>query len=171
MTVERPNLDRMWETWIQIGPREGLTINMLHESVRNKIHPMISDLESRKVVNWYHFLFHPYPSDPNNAYFHVRFSVLENIDKVDDMGLPSYCVSTQKIGPIRDIAGIDRTLIEIEEAWRLIGKQSEWVIDFVRVHNEGIPIAQFLQFMHFFMNMMGLGHRAILMDGSTQRSF
>jgi len=50
---------------------------MLHESVRNKIHPMISDLESRRVVNWYHFLFHPYPPDPNNAYFHVRFSVLE----------------------------------------------------------------------------------------------
>jgi len=164
----------MWETWIKIGPGNSLTSDMFQESIRNKIYPMVSDLENRKVINWYHFLFHPYPQDPNNGYFHLRFSVSENIKEVDDIELPPYCVSTKKIDPIRDIGGINKTLIrneEIEEAWRLIGKQSEWVIDLVRVHKEEIPIAQFVQFMHFFMNMMSLGHRSKLTNGSTVWSF
>lgn len=131
---------------------------------------MVSDLENRKIINWYHFLFHHYPQDPNNGYFHVRFSALEDIKKVDDMRLPSYCVSTQKIGPVKDISGINKTLIrneEIEEAWRLIGKQSEWVLDLVRAHKEAIPIAQFVQFMHFFMNMMCLRNKSVLTNGIT----
>jgi len=151
-----------------------LTSNTFQESIRSKIYPMVSDLENRRIIDWYHFLFHPYPQDPNNGYFHVRFSVLDDVKKGDDMKLPSYCVSTEKIDPITDIGGIDKTLIrneEIEEAWRLVGKQSEWVIDLVRVHKGEIPIDQFLQFMHFFMNIMSLGHRSKLTNGGRVLSF
>jgi hypothetical protein len=69
--MEKPNLDRMWETWIKIGPVNSLTSNMFQESIRNKIYPMVSDLENRIIINWYHFLFHSYPQDPNNGYFHA----------------------------------------------------------------------------------------------------
>ena len=73
-----------------------------------------------------------------------------------------------KVGLVENIAGINKSLLkneEIEEAWRIIGEQSEWIINLVNIHKEDIgwvPITQFVQFMHFFMNMMGLGHRAAL---------
>jgi hypothetical protein len=162
--MERPDLDRMWETWIKIGPSSNLTQRMLWESIRNTIYPIVSDLEKRKIIDWYHFLFHPNPHDPENAYFHLRFSVPENVREVRDMALPSYCAWPEKIAPIKNIAGIDERLLigeEIEEAWRLIGEQSEWIIDLVRTHKQDIPDVQFVQFMHFFMNMMGLGMRSI----------
>jgi hypothetical protein len=174
--MEKPNLDQMWETWVKIGPKVGSTLKMLQDTIRNKIYPLVSTLKKRKIINWYHFLLHPYPRDPNNGYFHIRFSVIGNIKKAEDLGLPEYCVSTKKISPIRDISGINRALLineEIEEAWRVIGEQAEWIIKLVNIHreDEGIPIDQFVQFMHLFMNMMGLGHQAKILVGSKVFSF
>ena len=170
--MEKPVLDQMWETWVRIGPRAGLTLKMLQDTIRNRICPVVSHLEKKKVINWYHFLLHDYPRDPSNRYFHIRFSVIGNIKRAEDLGLPEYCVSTEKIAPIRNIDGINRALLkneEIEEAWRIIGEQSEWIINLVNIHREdieGIPIGQFVQFMHFFMNMMGLGGKARISLGS-----
>lgn len=164
--MEKPDLSRMWETWVRVGPNSGLTHRMLQDSIRNKIHPMVSRLQEQGTINWYHFLLHPYPKDPANAYFHVRFSIKKDIETVDDLNLPEYCVPPEKTGPLRNIAGINRALLrneEIEEAWRIIGEQSEWIINLINIHKEDagwISIDQFVQFMHFFMNMMGLGHRA-----------
>lgn len=168
--MEKPNLNQMWETWVKIGPRASLTPKLLQSEIRNKISPMISRLKNKKIINWYHFLCHPYPKEPNNGYFHIRFSVIRNIERVDALNLPEYCVSTKKIGPLRKIVGIDKVLLkneEIEEAWRIIGEQSEWIINLINIHKEDVgwvPITQFVQFMHFFMNMMGLGHRATIIS-------
>jgi len=170
--MEQPNLDQMWETWVRIEPKAGSTLKTLQDTIRNKIYPLVSSMKKKKIINWYHFLLHPYPRDPNNGYFHIRFSVIGNIKRAEDLGLPEYCVSTMKINPIRDITGVNRVLLKnekIEEAWRIIGEQAEWIIKLVNIHREdieGIPIDQFVQFMHFFMNMMGLGHQAKILVGS-----
>lgn len=172
--MEKPNLDQMWETWVRIGPRGNLTLKMFQDAIRNKIYPMVSRLKKEKKINWYHFLFHNYPRDPNNGYFHIRFSVMRNINKVDDLNLPKYCFSPKKVDPIRNIDGINKALLkneEIAEAWRIIGEQSEWIINLINIHKEDIgwiPIDQIVQFMHFFMNMMGLGRSAkISIQGRT----
>jgi len=121
---------------------------------------------NEETINWYHFLIHDYPRDPANWYFHIRFSVIGDIEKLDDLNLPKYCVSPEEIRPLRNIAGINKALLrneEIEEAWKIIGEQSEWIVNLINIHKEDIgwiPIDQFVQFMHFFMNMMGLGHPA-----------
>ena len=168
--MEKPNLNQMWETWVKIGPKANSTLKTFQDAIRNKIYPMVSSLMNKDIINWYHFLHHSYPRDPNNLYFHIRFSAMRNIKKVDDFNLPEYCVSTEKIEPIKNISGISKALLkdeEIEEAWRIIGEQSEWIINLINIHKEDIgwiPINQFVQFMHFFMNMMGLGHRATIIS-------
>jgi hypothetical protein len=83
------------------------------------------------------------------------------------MTLPIYCIDTNKIPPIEKIAGIDKAILkenDITEAWRIIGEQSEFMIKLVCAHedNVGIPIEQFIQFMHFFMNMLGRGFRSLI---------
>jgi len=81
--------------------------------------------------------------------------------------LPEYCVDTEKILPMRRITGIDGTILEekdIAEAWRIIGEQSDFIIDLVRAHTENSEIhpQQIAQFMHYFMNALGLGGKSIL---------
>ena len=62
---------------------------------------------------------------------------------------------------IESIAGIDKSLLkneEIEEAWRMIGKQSEWFLEMLNIHKEDvdIPPQQIAQFLHFYVNMTQL---------------
>ena len=91
--------------------------------------------------------------------------------------LPSYCLDPKPIErrEVESINGIMKPLLrneEIEEAWRIIGEQSEWIIRMVKIHEDGeIPIKQFIQFMHFYMNVMGLGHLSRLVLSPMVFSF
>lgn len=174
--MEKPNLNRVWHTWIKIGPKTNLTYKMLQDAIRHKIYPIFSGLMSNGTINWYHFLLHPYPRDEGNAYFHVRFSTTKDVIKAADLMLPESCVSTEKVKPqnLGNISGIGKNLLkngEIEEAWRLLGEQSEWIIKLINIHKENteIPIPQITQFMHFYLNMLGLGMQAILFSQPIYR--
>lgn len=174
--MEKPNLNRVWHTWIKIGPKTNLTYKTLQDAIRHKIYPTFSGLMGNGTINWYHFLLHPYPKDDVSAYFHVRFSTTKDIKKVDDLALPEFCVSPEKVDPrnLRNISGIGKNLLkneEIEEAWKLLGEQSEWIINLINVHKENveIPIPQITQFMHFHLNMLGLGMQAILFSQPIYR--
>jgi len=164
----------MWHTWVKIGLWKNLTRKMLQDTIRCKIYPTFPSLKVNDIINWYHFFLHPYPKDKTNAYFHVRFSTTKDIMKSDNLNLPEYCVSPEKISPIQEITGINKALIkdeEIEEAWRIIGEQSEWIINLINIHKENveIPIEQITQFMHFYLNMLGLGMQAILFSQPVYR--
>ena len=40
-------------------------------------------------------------------------------------------------------------------------KLAEWVLNMIKIHNQDqIPYSQIIQFMHFFMNMYGLGFQS-----------
>lgn len=60
-----------------------------------------------------------------------------------------------------------KKLGDIAESWKLMGEQSEWVLTVLKGHEENaqIPVNQLVQFMHFFMNMLGLGGQSILFLG------
>jgi len=158
--MQRPDLDRMWETFVRVRPDEK-PINI----IRFRMRPLISRLRDEGVIGWYHFLVHPRPSElppiegDTNLCFHIRFEFKgTDPSKV----LPDYCVVTRKIGRIENIAGIDRSLLkdeQIEEAWKVIGEQSEWVINMLDIHKEDVdvPLNQIMQFLHYFYNMIQLG--------------
>jgi len=169
--MEKPTLNRMWHTYIKLGLPSEITLKLIQDVIRFKIYPLISDLQENEFINWYHFLIHPNPKDSkdSNLYFHIRFSVKKEINNIADLNLPHYCEEnlTEKINPIYEIKGINSNILkkeEIEEAWKIIGEQSEWVINMINIHKEDIeiPTIQIIQFMHFFMNMFGLGMQAQL---------
>jgi len=137
------------------------------------IYHTIRNLKQREVINWYHFLIHnrksgvPTTEDDENLYFHIRVALEKDVEPKDFReSLPDYCIMARPIERrLESIAGIDKSLIkneEIEEVWRIIGEQSEWIINMVNIHKENveIPIPQITQFMHFYLNMIGLGGRA-----------
>jgi hypothetical protein len=54
---------------------------------------------------------------------------------------------------------------DIEEGWRLVGEQSQWVIELINAYKEdALTIGQFTQFMHFFINAVGLGMHSVMKD-------
>ena len=156
----------MWETFIKIGLPNEVSFRRIIDMIRFKLYPMISNLRQKKIINWYHFLIHnrksgvPTTEDDDNLYFHIRFDLKRDINPKDL--LPRYCVMTRKRKPIEKIAGINKSLLEneeIEEAWRIIGEQSEWIMDMLNIHKKDveIPFEQIGQFLHYYFNMIGIG--------------
>jgi len=86
-----------------------------------------------------------------------------DVDPNEFLGsLPNYCVMTRHIERrLESIAGINKSLIkneEIEEAWRIIGEQSKWLLEMLSIHKEDVdmPPQQIAQFLYFYANMTQL---------------
>lgn len=160
--MQEPDLDLMWETFIRI-PQTANPINI----IRSQVYPLISRLKGKDIMNWYSFLIHdrrsgvPTSEDDDNPYFHIRFDLKRTIDPTDF--LPDYCLMTRRIGrsDVEDITGIVKFLLRgerIEEAWRIIGEQSKWLLNMLNIHKEDfdVPPDQIRQFLHYFSNMSAL---------------
>jgi len=166
--MEKPNLERMWETFIKFS-MEDIYSAKHFDIIRNQIYPLITKLKDDGIINWYCFLVHnkdsgvPTTPDDTSLYFHIRFDVKEDINLMQF--LPSYCVLTRKIEPswVKDISigqGVkfDTMLMKdesIEEVWRLIGEQSEWVLNLLNSFKENvtIPLQYVGQFLHYYANI------------------
>ena len=160
--MKNPELKRIWQTWVRIAPKKNLTMDDLAifilDTIRNKI-AIFPELLREGKIEWYCFLIHDYPKDPDNVYFHVRFTKIEG----KKVTLPEYWAKPEKEKVGENISGINKSLLkneDIREAWRIIGEQSELIIRLVQIHKDTVPIEQFIQFMHFNMNMFGLGHKS-----------
>jgi len=179
--MEKPNLDRTWEAYIRIGPPQTATVQQVFGLIRSKLRPMLSCMKTDKMIKWYCFLIHgSRTKSDTNLYFHIRFEPKDGIDDVDSVNeiLPVYCEKeltakfTDVEGKAREISGIERSLVkneEIEEVWRILGEQSEWLMNMLSIYREDveIPVGQITQFMHFYLNMLGLGGQAVLHLGQA----
>jgi hypothetical protein len=158
--------------WIKIGVQQGSDqewFSKITKMIKTQVTHLVSVLESKKMIDWYYFLIHHKEGDSLNNYFDLVFSLEEGVESIDFLNsLPSYCLDPKHLDRPwgESISGIDKTLLkndEIEEAWKIIGKQSEWIVDMIGIHKDAeIPIQQFVQFMHFYTNAMGLGHKSKL---------
>jgi hypothetical protein len=171
--MDKPHLDRIWETYIEI-PIDYQTMSYstilrnIHDTLRLKVRPTLLGLVQNDT-KWYCFLFHKsrVQGDPK-FYWHIRFEPKEGIDDKEKVNalLPDYCDNAktelcEKVENVRTISGIDESLIrdsKIEEAWRILGEQSEWFLNMLEIHKEdvAIPSKQVYQFLHFFLNMSQL---------------
>ncbi|MCW4037494.1 MAG: hypothetical protein NWF13_02030 [Candidatus Bathyarchaeota archaeon] len=161
--MEKPDLNKMWRTWVKIGFRHQLTYKMAQDTIRNKMY-YILQLQKMGEISWFYFLFHNKRDDPVNTHFDLVFTS----DKEDPSEfLPEYCIDTKKIPPMKKISGIDMSLLkdeDIAEAWKIIGEQSVFIIELIRTHKANVESTQLqiAQFMHYFMNSLLLGHKSIL---------
>ena len=181
--MEKPNLDRTWETYVKLG-LPPVTIESIFSTIRTKLYPMLHNLLEENTIKWYCFLLHGsrVKGDPN-LYFHIRLEPKDEINDKDQVNaiLPDYCakdmtVLCKDVEGITTINGIDKPLLkneEIEEAWRVLGEQSQWIMDMLNIYKDEVvvPIGNITQFMHFFFNMLGLGGKSILYAGGPIYQF
>lgn len=174
--MEKPDLNRVWETFIKIGLPNEVSFERVTPMIRTIIYPLISNLEQNKIINWYCFLRHargsgvPTTEDDDNHYFHIRVALREGVKPKDFLKLlPEYCVMTRKVERswVEQIAvtktiTFDTSLLkceEIEEVWRIIGEQSEWLMKLLDMFKEDvdIPSHHIGIFWHYYANMTCLG--------------
>lgn len=126
-------MDKVWQVWIRIGvPQSHQDLFSKAVSIiRSQVSEVVTTLEIKKITDWYQFLIHG--REDNNLYFHIRFSLAKGVNSKDFLeALPSYCLDPKPVErkEVELISGIMKPLLkneEIEEAWRIIGEQSEWL--------------------------------------------
>jgi hypothetical protein len=169
--MQKPNLNNLWETFIKI--EKTVSLIEFYHMIRSMVYPTISDLRQKEMIDWYCFLVHnrgsgvPTTNDDDNLYFHIRFSLSKDINPKDV--LPQYCVMTRKakyesikqISISEDGEVMDTSLFKtekIEEAWRILGEQTEWVLNLLDIYKKDVRITpkQILPFLHYFANMTQL---------------
>jgi hypothetical protein len=172
--MQKPDLSRMWETFVKLQVEPGRTVpDSVFNNVRTKISPLMSKING--LTDWYCILVHgknsgvPTAESNGNAYFHIRVSFRQNV-KPDDFlrALPTYCLMTRKVerGWVENIsigegAKFDTSLLKdekIEEVWRIIGEQSEWLLNMLSIYRDDvqIPLQHIGQWFHYFFNMAQL---------------
>ena len=173
--LEKPNLDRLWETFIRFSWEE-LSSGRYIDLIRDKVAYTISMLKAKGGVGWYCFWIHdknsgvPTTEDDEYLYFHIRFEITKHVSPVDI--LPIYCVLTRQVEPkwVKSVAidgsgtEFDVSLLRdesIEEVWRLIGEQSEWLLYLLDrfKDNTNIPVSHIKGFMNQFTDMTALPMR------------
>lgn len=158
------NLDNIFETFIKIP--SDLQKPKFIRYVGDNIVPLISKLKKDSIIDWFSFLVHdktggvPTTNDDNSSYIHIRLEL--NAKKKDSdlfEALPSDCLFTRKVDrkTLEEIDGIDKTMLKdnnIEEAWKLIGETSTFIIRMFEAHNNSISQLQVDQFLHFLANSL-----------------
>jgi len=170
--MERPNLDRLWETFIRFS-WDNLSSGGYIGLIRDEVAYTISMLKAKGEVGWYCFWIHdrnsgvPTSEDDEYLYFHIRFELKRHISPVDI--LPIYCVLTRQVERewVKSVAingnraEFDVSLLRhesVEEVWRLIGEQSEWLLHLLDrfKDNVTIPVSHIKGFMNQFTDMTAL---------------
>ena len=170
--LEKPDLDRLWETFIRFSWSE-LSSGGHIGLIRDKVGHTISMLKAKGKVGWYCFWIHdknsgvPTSPDDEYLYFHIRFELTKHVSPVDI--LPIYCVLTRKVERewVKAVAvdgygaEFDVSLLKdesIEEVWRLIGEQSEWLLYLLNrfKDNGSIPVSHIKGFLNQFTDMTAL---------------
>jgi len=101
--MNKPDLERMWETFIKISPVDFLDV------IRFKAKPVIFGLRDKNIIDWFCFLIHdrnsgvPTSQDDNDAYFHIRVALRK----------------MQSLVPFRFEHGYQETFKSVDVCWNL----------------------------------------------------
>lgn len=176
--MQRPNLNKMYETFIRIGLPNTVLPEQVFEMVRTKVSLTVRQLEKDGIVNWYSFIIHnresgsiPTSLEDRNLYFHIRVSLSGNNDLESlKKSLKDYCEMTRP-SELQSVDHIDlsedgkirfnTSLLRhegIEEVWRIMGEQSEFVLKVFDSFKDNIviPTYEISLFLHYFHGMFGL---------------
>jgi hypothetical protein len=166
--MEKPDLDKLWETFIRFS-WDDLSSGRHIGLIREKVADTISVLKAKGNIGWYCFSIHdkntgvPTSVDDEYLYFHIRFALEKHVNPADV--LPIYCVMTRKVDPewvkaipVDDKVEFDVSLLKdesVEEVWRLIGEQSEWLLNLLNAFKENvnIPVSYVERFLNYYTDM------------------
>jgi hypothetical protein len=165
--MDKPDLDRLWETFIRFS-WDDLSSGRHISLIREKVASTISILKAKGDMSWYCFFIHdknsgvPASVDDDYLYFHIRFELKKHVSPADI--LPIYCILTRKVEREWVKTDFDLSVFKdesTEEVWRLIGEQSEWLLNLLNAFKENgeIPTSYIERFLNYYTDMTALAMR------------
>jgi hypothetical protein len=170
--AERPNLERVIETFIPIGVSKEAVSQQFWQDylhlLRSVVAPLVRDLRGKGAIDWYCFLVHdresgvPTSADDEKSYVHLRMSLTKTSDEAEFIkGLPSFCRFSRRMS-FPNPSSLDRVDIQalaqgqVEQGWKILGESSEWVLKMLDAHDPGKPIPRqnVVQFLHYLGNQL-----------------
>jgi len=133
--------------------------------LRDEVLPTVRRLAP--YIEWFSFLVHdrasgvPTTEDDKRCYIHLRLK-LRTFRQHEVIPAISRFLSdpwkfTRKVDLSREIAGVDPKVLDVDRAWAELGKQSEWLLNFIEACDEnadGLQLVRLVrQFLHFWANM------------------
>jgi hypothetical protein len=132
--------------------------------LRDEVLPTVRRLAP--YIEWFSFLVHdrasgvPTTEDDKRCYIHLRLK-LRTFRRREVIPAISRFLSdpwqfTRKVDLSREIAGVDPKVLDVDRAWAELGKQSEWLLNFIEACDEnadGLQLVRLVrQFLHFAAN-------------------
>ena len=178
--MEKPSFDRVYDVFLRIGLPQEIHLGKLIDMIRLEIYPLISHLKKSKMITWYFFLIHdrktgsiPTTEDDENLYYHIKLGLEKNINPEDFLQSIEDCLGFKPLWRTTTDSTIYMGLHkpmhknilrneEYEEAWKVMGEQSEWVINMLNAHKDDAKISEkeyaehIGQFTHYYFNMLNL---------------
>jgi hypothetical protein len=178
--MQKPNLDRLWQIkiYLEVPTSRQDFFREVVRRIESQVTQLISVLEKEdKLIDWYYFLIHQELNE-SQPYFDVVVSLKIGITEEalkNSLRRLTYCSTPKKLDRSfgETISKITRAQLkndDIEEAWKLVGEQSELVVNLVNAYKDGaLTIEQFTQFIHFLTNPVGLGMISFMTIGEVHQ--
>jgi len=170
MSLTVPNLTRLVETYLRIGPPPAVVglWTVYLDVLRFRVAPPIDSLRKQQLIGWYSFLVHdrssgvPTNETDQDLFVHLCVELVgsTSFDQLSE-ALPKEYLFTRNHGPIdaQTIYPADAGSFvnpELPTAWSLFGATSEWTLDFLGSHrpDRPIPVQNVGQFLHYLGNQL-----------------
>src|SRR5579859_1223395 len=165
-----PDLDRLFETFVRIGPCTTATFDSGHHIhvLRRSIVPVIKELRSLHVADWISLMIHDdrtfrIGNPPRgDALWHLRLSLHPSATAATlAQTLPAVFESTRPVprASVAAIPGLDTSLQKSQSIlgrWLRLGKYTEWLIEVLDDYREDADPAavarDLRQFAHLIVN-------------------
>lgn len=136
--------------------------------LRDQVLPLVRKLESPySYLEWFSFLVHdhasgvPTTADDKRCYIHLRLKLRKFKRREVIPSMPRLLSDpwqmTRKVDLSREIAGVDSKVLDVDEAWSQLGKQSAWLLSFIEAQDpkaDGLQLVRHVrQFLHYWANM------------------
>lgn len=169
--MRAPDLNRVWETFVRIGPPETLSSGRHFDTLRTRVAPVITALHANNLIGWYSFLIHgqssgvPTHAEDRDAFWHIRLEVMPPSNHETLLAaLPADFEMTRHVarGDLQEIAGLTSSKLrtDISDAWRILGEQSEWLLRLLAAYRDDLSWddmrREIGQYLHYYANMTKL---------------
>jgi hypothetical protein len=166
-----PDLNSIWETFVEIGPPECFGDGAHITVLRDHIIPTLSTLRSEGTIRWYGFHIHGYlsgvPTNPDdrNGYWHVRFESRVAGPEEILRSLPHGFTNTRPVPrqSLIEVGGLSVGILatnDVRVQWGIIGEITEFLVHLVSFYRADASPREIYedlaQHIHFLCNACGL---------------
>ena len=163
--MNKPNLDRIIEAYLPISSSTN-NFDVYVIKIRKYIIPYIRRMERTNKIRWYSIMYHEIDKGINGIHLRIEPELDVDIDGFIKY-MPKRFKEVCQVC-LADITGLNDFDLKDQDwghAWRILGALSEFFLCLIEGHEDEIPAAHVISYLHFLTNQMALGNKCLIFSG------